>query len=156
MPRGTYARRSTEELFWAKVEKSEGCWNWTASTDEGYGVFHDNRRKLSAHRWSWLHHGGVIPDGFQLDHLCRNRRCVRPSHLEAVLPRDNTHRSPVAVAAVNARKTVCSRGHPLSGDNLYEYPGRKKRDCRSCWQMRAEAHGKHAVSLHHVIEGWAE
>jgi hypothetical protein len=84
---------------------------------------------MRAHRVSYVLAHGSIPDGLQLDHLCRNKLCVNPTHLEAVTARENTLRG-VSVAAVNAKKTHCPRGHELSGSNLLAY--RKVRSCRAC------------------------
>jgi hypothetical protein len=67
----------------------------------------------------------------QIDHLCRVRHCVNPAHMEPVTPRENILRSPVALAAINARKTHCPQGHPLSGANLYRTP-QGFRACREC------------------------
>lgn len=69
----------------------EGCFNWTGATDpNGYGRFWFNGKMEYAHRWAFVHlGGGTIPDGYDLDHLCRNRRCTRPDHLEPVTRREN-------------------------------------------------------------------
>jgi HNH endonuclease len=66
-------------------EDDRGCWRWTgARHPEGYGIFRENGRRFLAHRWSYEHHVGPIPDDLQLDHLCRVRACVNPDHLEPV------------------------------------------------------------------------
>jgi hypothetical protein len=84
---------------------------------------------------------GPIPDGLHLDHLCKVRNCVRPSHLEAVTPRENVMRSD-GVASLNARKTHCKRGHPFSGRNLYVRPN-GERACRKCdLMLKAEIRAK--------------
>lgn len=104
-------------MFEANVERvtESGCWIWLGQLDPGgYGKFDHGR----AHRKAYIEFRGPVPSSQHLDHLCRVRCCVNPDHLESVTPRENTMRSPVAPAAVNARKTHCDKGHPLSGDNL--------------------------------------
>lgn len=118
-----------DRRFWEKVRKGE-CWEWTGCiTNRGYGLFQDGKKLRSVHRWSYERFIGQIPDGLTIDHLCRNRACVRPDHLEPVSARENVLRG-IGISAENARKTECLRGHPLSGDNLYLYQG--KRHCRAC------------------------
>jgi hypothetical protein len=72
---------SDSERFWEKVEKTETCWNWTASSVRGYGVFRIGGRTSVAHRISYVWAKGEIPEGAQLDHMCHNRSCVNPAHL---------------------------------------------------------------------------
>jgi hypothetical protein len=126
------------ERFWAKVERHSDseCWPWLAYKDpEGYGRFQvtPDRSDDRAHRVAYRLLYGPIPDGIELDHLCRNPACVNPLHLEAVDHRTNVLRG-VGTAAVNARKSHCIRGHPLSGENLSMRSGRRgqERHCRTC------------------------
>lgn len=130
------AKVGTEETrFWAKVEKEghDGCWVWTgalsAARSNAYGCFRIDGASVRAHRWAYEHFVGPIPDGLTIDHLCRNTRCVNPAHLEAVTQRENNLRG-IGPPAVNARKTHCVRGHPLSGDNVRIWGG--ARWCREC------------------------
>lgn len=83
--------------FWSRVDKTEFCWLWTGSLSfPGYGIFTDEyERRWSAHRYSYVIEKGIIPKEFLVDHLCRNSTCVRPDHLEAVLPVDNVGRGRV-------------------------------------------------------------
>lgn len=87
--------RPEVERFWEKVDRQEvGCWLWTAYRNrDGYGRFRPYRRdQVMAHRYAYELMVGPIPDGLQLDHLCRNPGCVNPSHLEAVTERENLGR----------------------------------------------------------------
>lgn len=112
-----------------------GCWLWTgAITTDRYGFFDVSGKKLSAHRYFYEFWTSTrIPHRMQLDHLCRQRSCVNPSHLEIVTPRENTLRS--LPYSMKARQTECLHGHPLSGDNLYRKPN-GSRECRICRQMQ--------------------
>jgi len=83
-------RKSAEERFWSKVEKTEACWNWTKGTHPtGYGMFSFTGRNRYAHRYSYALANGPIPEGLSIDHLCHNPGCVRPSHLRAVTHKQN-------------------------------------------------------------------
>lgn len=118
--------------FLAKVQKKDGCWLWTASTiGGGYGGFWLAGRMRLAHRVAYELWVGAIPEGTDLDHFrCETPGCVNPDHLRPASPRENTLRGK-GPAAVNAAKTHCKRGHPLSGDNLYVRTN-GNRTCREC------------------------
>lgn len=109
----------------------DGCWLWTASTNRtGYGEFFlKDLGKVTAHRQSYRHYIGPIPDGKMLDHLCRTRNCVNPRHLEPVSGHENTIRGegPTADAAA---KTECVNGHPLIEENVMWIKG--VRHCKKC------------------------
>jgi len=123
--------KPSEEQFFAKVDAEGDCWQWVGCIrKDGYGQF----RHAKAHQWSWRHLVGDVPAGMQLDHLCRNRGCVNPDHLEPVTPQLNILRG-IGPTAVNARKTHCPQGHPYAGDNLRVYTrpnGVTSRYCRTC------------------------
>ena len=135
-----YPRPTKAERFWAKVNRSADaeCWLWLGYTGRnGYGSFSESRhggrpgRTRVAHRVAYELTAGPIPVGFEIDHLCRNRSCVNPAHLEAVPPYVNNMRSD-SPTSKNARKTHCPYGHPYAGDNLYFHAGSNGRRCRAC------------------------
>lgn len=137
------ALKSVAERFWEKVEISgpEDCWEWTACLNEdGYGLISIGQREpgkghmRGAHRVSYELTSGEIPEGLELDHLCRNPSCVNPAHLEAVTHRENMLRGET-LAAAQALQTHCKAGHPLAGRNLVPRSGRK-RECRICTARR--------------------
>lgn len=132
MPIGIYPRKSATERFWAKVLKTATCWLWQAHImTNGYGLFSPtHERPVLAHRFAYQEMKGSIPDGLQLDHLCRNRACVNPAHLEAVSARVNVLRGE-GRCAVNAAKTHCPHGHPYDLFNTYVKPN-QQRVCLAC------------------------
>ena len=127
-----------EDRFWAKVEKTETCWLWTACKHRaGYGFFRVGGRNLYAHRWAYELLVGQIPPDLELDHLCRVPACVNPAHLEAVTPRVNTLRG-LGPAALNSQKTHCPQGHPYDTENTFlRTSGRRL--CRTCHRARTRA-----------------
>ncbi len=136
---------TTQERFWSKVSKTEdGCWSWTGSKTSGYGDFYDGVRKVSAHRYSYETLSGPIPEGLVLDHLCRNRACVNPEHLEPVTQQVNILRG-TGMAARRAAITQCPQGHPYDEQNTLLKNGR--RVCRTClkYRRRVEAAQRQAL-----------
>ena len=127
------------------VDAESCCWNWGGyRTKNGYGAFNGgpSNRTVLAHRWSYEHHRGAIGDGLTIDHLCRNRACVNPLHLEAVSMQINVLRGD-GPAARNARKEACPQGHPLSGSNLVPNShGSGRGHCRRCAYAKAERNRK--------------
>ncbi len=125
--------KSDAERFVAKVIlQPSGCKLWTAQiTPDGYGRFSVDGRKVYVHRWIYEHEIGPIPEGLELDHLCRNRACVEVSHLEPVAHRENTLRG-VGPSAQNARKTHCPRRHEYTSENTYTSKAGGRRHCRMC------------------------
>lgn len=97
-------------LFWRKVAVGDGCWEWQGALSAGYGSYRRQTETRLAHRRAYEDLVGPIPEDLQLDHLCRNPRCVNPSHLEPVTSRENTVRgtNPNMVRHLAA---TCPKGH---------------------------------------------
>jgi hypothetical protein len=114
----------------AKTDRSGECWLWTSSLNRyGYAEMKINGRSRMAHRVAYELLVGPIPDGLQLDHLCRVRYCVNPAHLEPVTSAENTRRGE-SFAATNGSKTHCKRGHAFDDENTYLWRG--SRICKAC------------------------
>jgi hypothetical protein len=126
----TLERRFFEHIV---QENEYGCWVWDKPHPEsGYGQFQGGR----AHRWSYEFFRVEIPEDLDIDHLCRNRACVNPWHMEPVPSRVNVLRG-VSPAANNARKTHCLRGHEFTEANTYRPPSKpNSRACRACIAIR--------------------
>ena len=134
--------------FEAKVEETDTCWLWTARVlPNGYPVLYVDGKHAYAHRWSYEHHVGPIPDGYEVDHVkargCTNRHCVNPAHLEAVTAHENNMRSSSA-AALHAVKTHCPQGHEYTPENTYSYGS--GRQCRTCSKNRKRAAYRRAAA----------
>lgn len=113
------------------------CWIYAGQFNSyGYGVVNIGFDKFMAHRAVYETEVGEIPEGLDLDHLCRVRACVNPEHLEPVTRRENLLRGET-IAAKHAAKTHCAQGHELSGPNLRTTPNRPNtRICRTCDNKR--------------------
>lgn len=108
------------------------CWLWKKSLIwSGYAKTWYQGKTVAAHRLSYEVFIGPIPDGLQVDHLCKIKHCVNPEHLEPVTPRTNVMRADT-VAARNAAKTHCGEGHEYAGDNLLIVQTTGERRCRTC------------------------
>ena len=124
--------------FWEKVDKGV-CWQWQGSLRSGYGLFWSNGQAVSAHRFAYEEQYGEIPLGLELDHLCRNKPCVNPNHLEPV-----THAINMSRAYVKRNLTTyCKRGHPM--EDAYIRKDNGKRQCQSCIKLRSLARHKRII-----------
>lgn len=110
---------------------------WLGTLSGGYGAIRVNGVMTLAHRFAY-ELIQPVPDGLELDHLCRNRRCVRPDHLEPVTHRENVLRGQNPMAS-QARRTECPVGHPYSPDNTIREGNRRRcLICRTAQQRRYE------------------
>jgi hypothetical protein len=120
--------------FWTKVDKSGDCWEWTASRIDGYGQFRiggGGSRNVKSHLVAYTWANGPVPSGMVIDHLCRNRACVNPDHMEVITPEENSTRG-----MVSRHKTteVCTNGHRWDDNTLINPSG--YRICKGCAAMK--------------------
>lgn len=123
----------------ARCETNEtGCWLFQGALSRGYGrvsTYDATTKKQivqQAHRVVYEYHVGPIPEGLVLDHLCKNRNCVNPDHLDPVTVQENTDRAVEIQRIANAEKTHCPKGHPYTKRNTYTPKGKTARYCREC------------------------
>jgi len=119
-----------DNRFWSKVDKTDFCWNWIGCLYlNGYGQFWSKGKKILAHRFSYEFLKEKIPKGLEIDHLCRNRKCVNPEHLEAVTHQQNMLRGTLA------QRTHCINGHEYVIENTYFRKSGGKQ-CRTCSKLQ--------------------
>jgi len=149
--------RTRESLFWEKVDRrgDTECWEWRGASNRGYGYLYTgwaeradgtrHDRFTQAHRFSYELMVGPIPPGLVIDHLCLNKGCVNPAHLEPVTIAENTTRGAVS-------RTHCRRGHPFALHTMYDRTGyRRCRVCRNA-SKRRNYHARQARELHPYYE----
>src|SRR5262245_29436779 len=105
--------------------KTETCWLWLLSRTGGYGAFWHQGTMQRAHIYAWTLEHGPVPEGFELDHLCRVKHCVRAEHLEVVTHRENVRRGQ-SITTINAAKVACPWGHPYDEKNTRHTQGRRR------------------------------
>lgn len=140
-----------ERRLLAKIDKApgnDGCWIWTASVSTfGYALLWVDGKSRRAHRVAYEYFVGPVPVDLELDHLCRNRRCVNPAHLEPVTRAENTRRSDVALG-IRSAATHCKYGHEFTPENTAsrrQCNGSVGRRCRKCWN-RSRRHRSLSVA----------
>jgi len=129
--------------IWDEVDADGDCWEWTGATARDYGRVTWQGRTHQAHRVIWEALVGPIPDGLEIDHLCRNRACVNPDHLDVVTRKENLLRSYASVTTLNAIKTRCVRGHLFNSSNTYVWTD-DSRTCRTCHADRQRRYRREA------------
>lgn len=112
-----------DAAWWSNVNETPGCWEWAGKPSaDGYGSFWNGKREVPAHRYGYEMLRGTVPAEYDMDHICRNTMCVKPTHLEPVLPIENVRRA----------NTHCRNGHLLTPENTYVYPKSGARLCTTC------------------------
>ena len=139
-------------MFWARVIKSDGCWEWSGATNgHKYGRVMKGGRWTGAHRVSWVIHHGKIPDEALVLHRCDNPSCVNPAHLFLGTQEDNIRDMVRKGRHAEQKKTHCPRGHAFVDSNVYRPPD-GQRCCRTCRKSRRLGERQRAISKRCIQE----
>lgn len=131
-PTGSPTRPTPRERFESKIHKTADCWEWGGTIlNNGYGRFMVKKKTVLVHRYSYELYVGEVPEGLVIDHLCRNRRCVNPDHLEPVTNEENLFRG-LGYRIMNGMDDSCIRGHKYTEENTYWPPNGGAMRCRMC------------------------
>lgn len=128
---------NTNDRFWMKVNKTEGCWLWIGKSLQsgGYGYFHANGKGTLAHRFSFSLTNNLDDDSI-LHHTCKERLCVNPTHLKVI-----SRKQHIGIHHIGRRVANCVNGHKLTPENIYisnPADGRQRRHCKECTLMRSK------------------
>lgn len=158
MTRGYDLRREDVLHLKSKIQERlsiggfDSCWEWKGTLNhDGYGIVFDGGKGRRVSRVMWVLHRGSLDGDITIDHLCRNRACANPRHLQPVSNKENTLRG-FGPTAENSRKEQCASGHWLDGDNLIVTPEGWRR-CRKCRRIQTrEAMRRSRAALAHKEE----
>ena len=117
----------------SNIKIKNNCWVWTnhKPRPDGYVKIVYKKKQVLIHRLSYEVFKDELTKGLEIDHLCRNKLCINPDHLEEVTHKENVLRG-ISPMAINAKKTICNRGHKFTEQNTYIEPKTGKRHCRIC------------------------
>ena len=150
------APQSKRSNIWEKIEITDSCWLWHGCfNSSGYGQCTYEGKDHRVHRLIYQWMIGPIPDGKQLDHLCRVRCCVNPFHLEVVTLKENVLRG-IGITAKNAVKTHCINGHKFNNENTYLAKRKRgiQRECKKCRKLQKEKLKTQQLSVIRRSQKW--
>jgi len=137
------------------IPSEQECWTWSGYIDpKGYGVTGIKGKTVRAHRLVFYLMGSYIKKGMVIDHMCRNRACVNPSHLREVTPSQNTMENSNGIGTKNAKATHCQRGHEFNKENTYlnKIGGKVRRTCKTCVKFSRKASSTKPTELKRKID----
>lgn len=123
-------KETVAERILSNIENWKDCWNWKGTVSKDYAVMKLHSRQVRVHRLIYELLVAPIPKGYVVDHVCKNKKCINPNHLQPVTSKENTLRG-TSIPAINSKKTHCKRGHSLEGGNLLKGQGNHRR-CKLC------------------------